>query len=544
VVGFAGYELLGRVAQGSTGIVWQARQVELDRIVAIKELSPMLLNAPGFLQRFRAEAQTLAALDDPHVVRIFDYVEEPGRAYLVEEWVDGAPLSEVLQQHGSLTGEQSLGVLRGGLIGLAHAHDRGLVHRDISPANILLDRAGTSKLVDFGLAAQTDQGLAPGAATSVGTPAFSSPEAVTGAPMTTRSDVYSAAAVLYLLLSGRLPYPGNVYDVLRAHTSAPVPKLDSHGPEIAGLLARGMAKNPAQRPADAAAFLAELEHAATQRYGAGWLNRASVTGLVTATLAGATAVTAGSAGTAAAPTTQAAYAVAYGAAATPTTLTGHQLPAAATATRTGARILGLPLAAAITIALVVIAAIAATVVVVTSNDDPARTVAEDANRSAVESSAGTTAPAPTTALPEVPAFSGTYDVTRVVTSVTGSFIFGVGETVQVTWAVTSTCPAGPCDVTIVSSSGLQFSYAYAGGVWTYLAPPTIDNECFDENGQPTGEVLPLTRAITLRPVTPYDQTSATPIPALSGTGTDAAAAGCDGNPASYDYTLDITRTGD
>ncbi|MBA3294159.1 MAG: serine/threonine protein kinase [Geodermatophilaceae bacterium] len=265
---FPGYEVLGRVAAGTTGVVWKARQSELDRLVAIKELSPALLAGPGFLQRFRAEAQMLAVLDDPHVVRVFDYVEEPDRAYLVQEWVDGAPLTAVLAQHGTLTPEQALGVLRGGLIGLAHAHSRGLVHRDVSPANILLDRGGTSKLVDFGLTAQTDQGIAPGAATSVGTPAFSSPEAVTGAPMTTRSDVYSAAAVLYLLLSGRLPYSGDVAAVLNGHTSGPLPRLEGHGPELADLLARGMAKNPAERPPDAAAFLAELER--SSRYPPLW----------------------------------------------------------------------------------------------------------------------------------------------------------------------------------------------------------------------------------------------------------------------------------
>ncbi|MDQ4039376.1 MAG: serine/threonine protein kinase, partial [Actinomycetota bacterium] len=271
---FAGLEVLGQVGQGSTGAVWRARQVELDRVVAIKELSPALLGAPGFLDRFRAEAQTLASLDDPHVVRIFDYVEEPGRAYLVQEWVDGVPLDAVLARHGRLTPEQGLGVLRGGLLGLAHAHSRGLVHRDVSPANILLDRAGTSRLVDFGLAARTEEGRSPGAAASVGTPAFASPEAVTGAPMTTRSDVYSAAALLFLLLSGRLPYSGNTAAVLAAHASAPVPTLDGHGPELADLLARAMAKNPAERPADAAAFLVDLEEAATRRYGPAWHTRA------------------------------------------------------------------------------------------------------------------------------------------------------------------------------------------------------------------------------------------------------------------------------
>ena len=540
MVAFAGFEVLGRVAQGSTGIVWQARQVELDRLVAIKELSPALLNAPGFLQRFRAEAQMLAGLDDPHVVRIFDYVEEPGRAYLIQEWVDGAPLGTVLEQHGRLSPEQSLGVLRGGLIGLAHAHSRGLVHRDVSPANILLDRAGTSKLLDFGLAAPTQEGLTPGAATSVGTPAFSSPEAVTGAPMTTRSDVYSAAAVLYLLLSGRLPYSGDAAAMLAAHLNAPVPRLDEHGPELADLLARGMAKDPAQRPSDAAAFLAELEDAAARRYGPGWLNRASVAGLVTATTAatGTAALSAGSAGATAGAAPAAAQAVAYGSTATPTTLTGQTT---ATATRARARILGMPIPAAITIALIAIAAIAGAAIVVTNNNNSTQSVAADADQSTEESAAGTTEPAPTTtALPEVPAFSGTYAVTQVVTAATGNFTFAVGETFQETWQVVPACDSGFCDVTIAAG---QVAFAYAAGVWTHQFPPTQDVSCL-VNGQPTGVVITLTRVLTLAPTTPYDESSAVPIPALSGTGTDGTAVDCAGNPASYSYTMEVTRTGD
>ena len=163
---------------------------------AIKELDPRLLGSPGFLERFRAEARTLATLEDPHVVRVYDYVEEfdheateSGRAYLVQEWVDGGPLSGVLLRHGRLTPAQSLGVLRGALTGLAHAHARGLVHGDISPGNIMLDTADMSKLVDFGLAVPTGSGGVAG--TPTGTPAFSSPEAATGRPMTARSDVYS-----------------------------------------------------------------------------------------------------------------------------------------------------------------------------------------------------------------------------------------------------------------------------------------------------------------------------------------------------------------
>ncbi len=541
---FAGYEVLGRIAEGSTGVVWRARQIELDRIVAIKELSPVLLNAPGFLDRFRTEAQTLAGLDDPHVVRIYDYVEEPARAYLVEEWVDGAPLAGVLHEHGRLSPEQSLGVLRGGLMGLAHAHQRELVHRDVSPANILLDREGVSKLVDFGLAAPTSQGLTPGAATSVGTPAFTSPEAVLGQPMTTRSDVYSAAVVLYFLLSGRLPYSGDAAAMLQAHISAPVPRLNEHGPELGDLLARGMAKDPAQRPADAAAFLAELEDAATKRYGPGWLNRASVAGLVSAatTAAGATAAATSGAAAAAAPATTATVA---------STVTGNTAagtPGAAqlagTATRTGARLLGMPMAAAITALVLVIAAIVATVVIVTSGDDaPPQAAGQGAVDSSEDAPADTTETAPTTVTPEVPAFSGTYTVTRTITATEGGVAFGVGDVDTVTWTVTSNCTAGPCDITIASSSGLQFTYAYSGGSWIYAGPTPLQGECFTDAGEPTGQTTPFTRAVTLTPTTPYDPSSPTPVAALSGTGSDTFGVEC-GEAGRYDFTIEAVRTGD
>ncbi|MBA2414737.1 MAG: serine/threonine protein kinase, partial [Geodermatophilaceae bacterium] len=347
-----GYDVLGRVAEGSTGVVWQARQLELGRLVAIKELSSVLLSTPGFLDRFRAEAQTLASLDDPHVVRLYEYIEEPSRALLIQEWVEGAPLAAVLERHGRLSPEQSLGVLRGGLIGLGHAHDRSLVHRDISPTNILLDQGGVSKLVDFGLAARSGQGSDPGVGSSVGTPAFSSPEAVTGQPMTARSDVYSAAAVLYLLLSGRLPYAGDMQAVLQAHVAAPVPALSGFAPRLTDLLRRAMAKRPEERPADAAAFLAELEEAARDAYGAGWLSRASVAGLATAVAGAGSVAAVGGAGVPAA-----AQALAYGTASTPAALAGAQTPSAGAV---GARVLGIPRVALMVASAVVVVAVAAT----------------------------------------------------------------------------------------------------------------------------------------------------------------------------------------
>jgi eukaryotic-like serine/threonine-protein kinase len=278
---FGSYDVLEIVAVSSTGIIYRARHREIGRLAAIKELSEQLRAVPGLLDRFRSEAPTLASLDDDHVVAVFDFVEEPDRVWIAEEWVDGVTIAGLLVAGRQLSAEQSLGVLRGALLGLAHAHDRNLVHRDFSPANIVTDEAGTAKLLDFGLAA-------PVGGTGVcGTPAYMSPEAVRGEAVSKSSDVYSAAAVLYTMLSGRPPFSAvSVEAVLRAQVAKPPPLLAGHGSALAKLVSAGLAKDPAARPADARAFVYRLEDAAQQRYGVTWLERASIAGMASAATAG------------------------------------------------------------------------------------------------------------------------------------------------------------------------------------------------------------------------------------------------------------------
>ena len=116
-----GYEFVEQAAVGSTGVVWRGRQVDLGRVVAIKELSPELRSTPAGLARFRAEAARLAELDDEHVVKVYDYVETESGAFIIQEWVDGESLEAVLQRIGRLSPEQAVGVLRGALLGLAAA---------------------------------------------------------------------------------------------------------------------------------------------------------------------------------------------------------------------------------------------------------------------------------------------------------------------------------------------------------------------------------------------------------------------------------------
>ncbi len=280
---FGPYAVVALVGQGSTGRVFRARHVELGRDAAVKELAESVRGAPGVSERLRAEAERLAGLSHPNIVALYDYVEEPGRAWLAEQWVEGASLERILAVHGRLSPEQALGVVRGAVLGLAHAHERGLVHRDVSAGNILADLAGVSMLVDFGLAGPA------GAGAALGTPAFLSPEAARGEVVGKPADVYSVAAVLFLLLSGQVPFPGSAVESVRGHLEGAVPRLSGHGADLEDLVARSMSKDPGQRPPDAAAFLAELEEAATRRYGAGWLQRASIAGLVGSAMAGALA---------------------------------------------------------------------------------------------------------------------------------------------------------------------------------------------------------------------------------------------------------------
>jgi len=546
---FLGYPVSSLVATGSTGSVWRAEQPDLGRSVAIKELSPGLLRTPGFLDRFRTEARILAELDNPHVVRVYDYVETEGRAYLVQEWVEGAPLSDLLQRYGRLAPEQALGVLRGALTGLAHAHARGLVHRDISPSNVLVDGAGTSKLVDFGLAVPTGVSDpvsgATGASTSVvGTPGFASPEAVSGAAVTARSDVYSAGALLFLLLSGRLPYAGHPAEVARMHATAGVPRLTDVGAELAGLVARAMAKDPSQRPADAAEFLAGLEGAAERSHGAGWLARSSIAGLVggSAVAVGAAALPGGAAAVGGLPAvTSAASAV------TPSALSSG-------AAQVGGRVLGLPRLAVAVAGVVVVAAATATAFALTRADDGGTDTNDAAGRTSVQPAAETEVPptttappttAPPTTPPPVPAFDGTYTGVQVLVGRTGATAddFEIGESIEFTIQVSSTCSGGVCDVDL-AADGVSFTYTYAAGAWT--SQRTYDAECFDDNGSgaPTGVIISVNRTTLLRPTSPLDAPAGSPIPSLSGTRADQTDSDCDGNPATYDYTLTLTRTGD
>ena len=204
-----GYTEVRVLGSGGFGEVVLARHDKSSALVAVKYLRSGLLDDAEFARLFRAEARVLASLDDPNVVRLYEYVESPSGAAIVMELVDGVSLRKILSREGKTSAEAALVVLQGSLLGLAAAHARGVVHRDYKPENVLVDGVGVSKLTDFGIAARAgDQGVA------AGTLAYAPPEQFGGSPASPAGDVYSATATFYECLAGHPPFAGDTAEAV------------------------------------------------------------------------------------------------------------------------------------------------------------------------------------------------------------------------------------------------------------------------------------------------------------------------------------------
>jgi hypothetical protein len=260
-----GYTELRELGAGGFGRVVLARHEVSGGIVAIKYLSTRRLGGDAFLAAFRSEARVLATLDSPYITRLYEYVEEGDRAAIVMEAVDGASLRAVLDEYASAGPEAALAVLKGSLLGLAAAHAAGVVHRDYKPANVLVQQDGQSKVADFGIAVRSGT-----SGDRAGTPAYMAPEQWEGGPASPATDVYAATCVFFECITGHRPYTAQDPAAIKElHLSAPIPAAEVPEP-IRALIARGMAKNPANRPTGALDFVTELEESATRAYGRGW----------------------------------------------------------------------------------------------------------------------------------------------------------------------------------------------------------------------------------------------------------------------------------
>jgi serine/threonine-protein kinase len=265
VSGFTEQRELGRSASGR---VAEAVHDGSGQPVAIKYLSPGLADDPAFMRRYRGEARALSELRVPQVVRVHDFVEQPGLgAAVITELVDGVSLREMTERSGPAHPEAALAVLKGTLLALAAAHARGIGHRDCKPENVLADTAGNSKLADFGCAVWHGERRPP-----AGMPPYLAPELWRGAGESPATDLYAATAVFFYCLAGGPPFTGTAAQLQQQHATAPVP-VELVDPPLRRLIMRGMAKDPALRPASAAAFAAELEALAVSAYGPGWEER-------------------------------------------------------------------------------------------------------------------------------------------------------------------------------------------------------------------------------------------------------------------------------
>jgi tRNA A-37 threonylcarbamoyl transferase component Bud32 len=262
-----GYTALKALGSGGFGDVVMARHDASGTLVAIKFLRRELLSDARFAEMFRGEAAVLASMDDPNVVRLYEYAESPWGAAIVMELVDGVSLKKILERQGATTPEAALVVLEGSLLGLAAAHARGVVHRDYKPDNVLVDGDGTSKLTDFGIAARS------GDRAEGGTLVYAPPEQFSGAPSSPAGDVYAATATFFECLTGRPPFHGDTAAALLYQHMFQEAPLDEAPEPVRPLLAAGLAKDPRDRPADATTFVAALSAVAARTYGPHWRER-------------------------------------------------------------------------------------------------------------------------------------------------------------------------------------------------------------------------------------------------------------------------------
>ncbi|MFC7548329.1 protein kinase [Plantactinospora sp. GCM10030261] len=260
------YRLVERLGAGGMSVVWRGYDEVLGRQVAVKVLAPQLATDRAFRHRIRMEAKAAARLCHPHITNVYDYGESvEGDAtlpYVVMELVDGEPLSARLARGGSLPWREAVAVCAEVAGALATAHARGIVHRDVTPGNVMLTRGGV-KVVDFGISALVGERESEPGGQLLGTPAYLAPERLDEGKVSAAADVYALGLLLYRSLTGRLPWPARTKtELVRAHLfldPEPLPAIPDLPDEVAAMCERCLVKDPGGRPdsADLARVLAD-----------------------------------------------------------------------------------------------------------------------------------------------------------------------------------------------------------------------------------------------------------------------------------------------
>lgn len=257
------YELLSRVGGGGMALVYKARDVLLNRFVAVKVLRQQFMHDDEFVRRFRREAQSAAALSHPNIVSIYDVGQEEDTHYIVMEYIDGANLNEIIRERAPLPVNEAVRISSQICDALDHAHHSQIIHRDIKPHNILIGTNGRVKVTDFGIARAATSSTITQTGSVVGSVHYFSPEHAKGVATGEKSDIYSLGIVLYQMLTGRLPFLGeSPISVALKHLQEPFedPKLvnPSIPQSVENVILRAMRKNPNERYASAQDMLDDL----------------------------------------------------------------------------------------------------------------------------------------------------------------------------------------------------------------------------------------------------------------------------------------------
>jgi serine/threonine-protein kinase len=248
------YDIVSELGRGGMGVVYKGYETSLNRYVAIKVLADSLAHDQSVKERFLREARSMAALNDPHIIQIYFIGDDEGQTYFVMEFVDGESLGSVLKRETKLKPEQAAKIIYQTATGLTTAHDKGVIHRDIKPGNLMVSARGAVKIADFGIAlsAQDFSKKLTSTGEFVGTPGYLSPEVCQGKPVDQRSDIFSLGIVLFECLAGRMPFTdesplGLMLEVVKAE----IPDITSLNkevdPELSRILTKMVAKDPAER---------------------------------------------------------------------------------------------------------------------------------------------------------------------------------------------------------------------------------------------------------------------------------------------------------
>ena len=256
------YQIIKLLGRGGMAVVFLAQDLALERQVAIKVLPPDMAHDAKLIPRFQQEAKTAAKLDHPNIIPIYRVESEGGLDYFVMKYVTGHSLDQLLEQ-GPLPVEQARRVLKEAALALGHAHKRGIVHRDVKPANIMLEADGRVVLTDFGISKALEGASAlTGTGTIIGTPHYMAPEQAKGHEVDGRADQYALAIVGHQILTGKQPFDGSSHSILYKHVFEPPPRIFDTRPDapadLCAALDRAMNKEPEKRFASMEEFAAAV----------------------------------------------------------------------------------------------------------------------------------------------------------------------------------------------------------------------------------------------------------------------------------------------